>query len=298
MRKKVPSKYTLNEAFDYYLEVIKLKPSSVTNMEVVRQKAKAAGILELRVKDIKPGVVRKFIDSLTEFKDSYRHSIFIQLKTVVNTFLSDHEFKEVLWANIIRKPKHEDPEEGEEAYLTLAELKDLLQHKWYVQPKSKEASRRPVLSKSSAYKRDLFAIGCLTGMRISDLLRLTPDNINTDGKFIIYRQVKTGKKCKVPCFPLTIELMRRHPWPVTISRRVLQSFCEKQLTKKFGRRITSHSMRKTAGSILLTLGFSLDSVSAILGHADPRITAQIYAKVGQEKLEAERKKINTELLAI
>ncbi len=299
-KKKIPSKYTLNEAFDYYLKVIKLKPSSITNIEVVRSKAKDAGLLEMRVKEIKPGVARNFIDSLTDFKHSYRHSIFIQLKTVVNTFLRDHEFKPVIWANIIRKPKHEDPEEGEEAYLSLAELKDLLQHKWYAKKRNYEEEGKPKLrvSKSSAYKRDVFAIGCLTGMRISDLLRLTPDNISADGKFIIYRQMKTGKKCRVPCFDLTLEIMKRNPWPVQISRRVLQAFCEEQLTEKFGRRITSHSMRKTAGSVLLTLGFSMDSVAAILGHSNSQTTARIYAKVAQEKIEVERKKINAELLEL
>jgi integrase len=42
-------------------------------------------------------------------------------------------------------------------------------------------------------------------------------------------------------------------------------------------RVTFHSLRHSAGSVMLARGVELVDVSAVLGHSSPLITARIYA---------------------
>jgi len=49
----------------------------------------------------------------------------------------------------------------------------------------------------------------------------------------------------------------------------------------------SHGARKTFGTVALEWGYSLESVSKFLGHANPMITANIYARITQAKIERE-----------
>jgi hypothetical protein len=55
----------------------------------------------------------------------------------------------------------------------------------------------------------------------------------------------------------------------------------------------SHGARKTFGTIMLEFGYSIESVSKMMGHSNPLITAQIYSKVTQAKIEREMQRTPT-----
>lgn len=74
-------------------------------------------------------------------------------------------------------------EESDNIYLTKAELKQLYEF---------DFSGKPRLDKV----RDLFIVGCWTGLRYSDLQQITPDKII--GDYIELKQKKTGKKVVIP----------------------------------------------------------------------------------------------------
>uniref|UniRef100_UPI0039E600C6 tyrosine-type recombinase/integrase n=1 Tax=Dysgonomonas sp. TaxID=1891233 RepID=UPI0039E600C6 len=72
----------------------------------------------------------------------------------------------------------------------------------------------------------------------------------------------------------------------------------KEITNICGinKRITSHCARHTFGTLCLTEGMSIESVSKLLGHTKIR-TTQIYAQITDQKLSNEMdklaKKLNT-----
>lgn len=73
--------------------------------------------------------------------------------------------------------------------------------------------------------RDWFVIGCWTGCRVSDLMKLTMDNVFTNQKgqkYISHVQGKTGKKLNVFLYPPVEEILkRREGFPKPISQQKL-----------------------------------------------------------------------------
>jgi integrase len=50
-------------------------------------------------------------------------------------------------------------------------------------------------------------------------------------------------------------------------------------------RMRLHELRHGCATVLLAKGVSMRVISEILGHADPALTARVYAHVGQESRE-------------
>lgn len=85
--------------------------------------------------------------------------------------------------------------------------------------------------------RDLFIIGCYTGLRFSDLVELSVENVDDD--ILEVRQIKTGDRVYIPLQPEVKAVMRRYngSFPETISNQkfneYLKDVCEKcELLKK------------------------------------------------------------------
>jgi integrase len=67
-----------------------------------------------------------------------------------------------------------------------------------------DLSSHPKLEKT----RDLFVIGCKTGLRFGDFNNIHPDQIK--GPFIMIRQAKTGEPVTVPIHPIVQELIKKY----------------------------------------------------------------------------------------
>lgn len=269
---------TIEDAFTYYLTTMKLAPSTKRNFENTKAKIAAGGILSTSISAVNAAMVRKFLNT-QKGESSTIHLTYIQLKTVIRRYVKDHNLKDI--ANIddiIEAPKKADAEEGEEEYLTFAEIKELMALE---------------LSPKLAYARDMFVITCFTGMAVIDLIKFTPEWISADGEWIVYLREKTkhtNRKCSVPMMPITRKLIFKYEWPTKLAKRTMQYNCE-QLGKLIGRPITTHTGRHSFGSTMLYFGFSMESVCKMMGHASIRTTEQIYAKVSKEKIEREMKSI-------
>lgn len=61
--------------------------------------------------------------------------------------------------------------------------------------------------------------------------------------------------------------------------------------KIIGRRITPHTLRHTHASLMMEQGIDVDTISRRLGHADSRITKEIYLHVTKKLQEKERQRI-------
>lgn len=138
-----------------------------------------------------------------------------------------------------------------------------------------------------------FLFSCLTGLRRSDIERLTWGEVSTmDGRTrLIFRQKKTGGQEYLDITPQAAELLGekgkakstdnvfgdiRYPSETNESLRIWA------LRAGVDKNVTFHVGRHTFAVMMLTLGTDIYTVSKLLGHRDLK-TTQIYAKIVDSK---------------
>jgi len=267
------SSHLVKDAFEYYLRTTDGASSTIKNVEAVQAKVKMFGIWDKPINEINGAVVREFLQKLTAYKESTLYETYIKLKTVLNKYIRENGLTIKLpidgLMSLPKKVEHDEPE-----YLTWDEVLKLVNIEM-ADPKE-------------AYFRDLFCLMCLTGMAVGDLLKFNPKkSVSADGKWFQYNRQKTGSACiSIPLLPLAKTIIDRNIWPVMLSVRTIQYKCE-IVSELIGRTIKTHGARKTFGCVMLELGFSMASVSKMMGHSSILITEKYYAKVSQAKIERE-----------
>ena len=164
-------------------------------------------------------------------------------------------------------------------YLTIDEVKRMA-----------EASCPDLASKRA------FLFACFTGLRLSDVMKLTWSNICFDGE-PPYLSVMMTKTDKPVIIPLSKQAMRWIPEQTGTNEdaRVFEDLLTgdcvranvKTLAKNAGisKDICFHTARHTFATMLLTVGADIYTVSKLLGHATVRHT-QIYAKIVDKSKDA------------
>lgn len=157
--------------------------------------------------------------------------------------------------------------------------------------------------------RDIFLFCCYTGLAYADVKKLTPENISKglDGEYWIFvDRTKTGSSSNVPLLPIASEIMKKykeHPMVVNsgnilpvISNQKMNAYLKELATLcKINKNITFHMARHTfATTVTLSNGVSIETVGSMLGHKNLK-TTQIYAKVVQEKVSQDMKKLKDTL---
>jgi integrase len=237
----------------------------------VQTKAELAGLMDKPVNGINGAVVREFMQKLSHYKESTQYETYMKLKTVLNRYIRENGLSIRLpidgLMSLPKKVEHEEPE-----YLTWDEVLQLI--------------NIDLADPKDAYFRDLFCLMCLTGMAVGDLIQFTPKK-SVDGKWFRYYRKKTSNECtSIPLLPPALQIIERNIWPVRISVRTIQYKCD-LISELIGRTIKTHGARKTFGCVFLELGFSMASVSKMMGHSSILITEKYYAKVSQAKIERE-----------
>jgi integrase len=140
--------------------------------------------------------------------------------------------------------------------------------------------------------KNAFLFSCFTGLRISDLLKLTfNDIVNNE---IILRQTKTNEPLRIPIPNNMIDFINSKretninnifdlPKGLTNINQYI-----KQIAKQVGitKNISFHTSRHTFAVLLISQGIDIYTVSKLLGHTDIK-TTQIYADiVSESKLNA------------
>lgn len=141
-----------------------------------------------------------------------------------------------------------------------------------------------------------FLFACYTGLRFSDLKKLTWGKIQPEnGRHKLqYRQKKTGGFEYFPLSETANKLLKddsniiNFPNKQVFKLPVLRyyNYVLKQWAKKagIGKHLSSHVARHTFATLALTNGVDLYTVSKLLGHRDIAAT-QIYAKIIDKKKE-------------
>ena len=136
--------------------------------------------------------------------------------------------------------------------------------------------------------RDLFIVGCWTGIRFGDLTQLTPEKI--DGKFISITQNKTGEDVVIPIHPSVKEILKKYDGvlPNKISNQkfndYLKEACkiadidsivmkkEKNNNMKYDKKyykyelVASHTARRTFCTNAYEMDIPTLTIMAISGH--------------------------------
>jgi site-specific recombinase XerD len=155
--------------------------------------------------------------------------------------------------------------------------------------------------------RDLCILAIFTGMRMGELCALEWSDIDLERKTILVQNkegflTKNSRNRIVPLSEVAVSLLRGRAIQPT-SSRVFQRKGEK-LTKnyvskvfkyyvrkaKLNDRLHFHSLRHSAGSLMVQAGVPIYAVQRILGHVSIA-TTQIYAHLQTENLHSEVNKI-------
>ena len=161
------------------------------------------------------------------------------------------------------------------------------------------------LTKRQEKIRDLFVVGCLTGMRYSDYSTLTHENIQND--IIVKKTKKTGVTVHVPIHSYIRELLKKYdgelPKDISIQHfnRSIKTICKKigltetvVFTRTVGHSvitesyemwqvISSHTARRSAATNMYNSGrMKTLQIMLITGHTTEKNFFR-YIKVGREE---------------
>jgi site-specific recombinase XerD len=149
--------------------------------------------------------------------------------------------------------------------------------------------------------RDIFLFSCYTGLRFSDVQKLTPANVvkGVDGgQWLTVDTTKTDDRCNIPLLQPALQLIKNYgTYPECLNKGVLFPIRSNQKTNEFlkeiaaiagiNKRLHFHLARHTfATTITLNNGVSLEAVGKMLGQKNIR-TTQIYAKMNNTRISNE-----------
>jgi integrase len=169
--------------------------------------------------------------------------------------------------------------------------------------------------------RDLFLIGCYTGLRYSDFSRLTADNVK--GNFIEIKQQKTGASVAIPVHPIVAQILDKYdgelPEPISNQKTndYLKEVCQRvpslcAVVSKTGTKggvkmtvsyqkwqiITSHTARRSFATNAYLQGVPTITIMAITGHKTEKaflkyikVTSKEHAKIMADHWAKQKMKI-------
>lgn len=218
-------------------------------------------------------------DGHTRLSAKTQHHYFILLRAALNTAVREG----LLWSNpinLVRRELRVRVGESQRVFLDAGELQRLL-----VTPFHARETRRA------------FLFSCFTGLRISDIRRLTWRQLSpsTDchGRQTMRLNIVMKKTGRMLSFNLPQEALKQLPErgeapaaasvfhlpsAVSLNRQVKQWAAQADITK----RLCFHSARHTFATTAITLGADIYTVSRLLGHTNVA-TTQIYARIIDKK---------------
>ena len=180
-------------------------------------------------------------------------------------------------------------QETKREYLTLNELKT-------IRTKEIDIKRLSIV-------RDISLFACYTGLSYVDMAKLNADHIQKGvdgGDWIIIDRTKTSTRCRVPLLDVPKEILKRYKnYPVCENKGLLlptnqrmNSYLKEladicHIKKNLTMHVARHSF---ATSVTLTNGVPIETVSKMLGHTSIK-TTQVYAKIVDEKISKDMKKL-------
>lgn len=143
-------------------------------------------------------------------------------------------------------------------------------------------------------KSNYLPLCCFTALSFVDMKELTTDEIvEVNGeKWILSKRHKTNVPFQVKLLDIPLQIIERYKYlsedKLVFGKINYWTMC-KQLKKVMAecgieKQISYHCARHTFGTLALSKGMPIESVSRVLGHTNI-VTTQIYAKITTQKLD-------------
>jgi len=153
-----------------------------------------------------------------------------------------------------------------------------------------QLERVKTMTPNEHYVLNEFLVATRTGCRHSDLMALTPENV--ENGMLTYTSIKTGITASVPCSERTAEMIkavREHPeLPLMTYNRIIRRLCERAGICEVVKRhragtdevgpkwkfISSHSARRSVATNLSIAGTPTHDIMFIMGHTSEQMTSR------------------------
>lgn len=261
--------------FQFANEIIKSKtPQTQKKYTSVFNNIKSFTNGNLLLNDINNSFLNGFIGYLEtkELRKNYISDNLLLLKVIIKQAVEN----ELLPPEILKKYPSGKREKGNRTFLTLEELKKLF--------------NTPIPKRHEIIKRACL-FSALTGLRYSDIVKLTSENvIKTDSGSSI--QLVTKKNNKPLIVPISTEALALVPentsgvlFPMPKPTTVCITILKWAMVAGINKHLTFHCFRHTYATLQLAAGTDITTIKEILGHSDISTTL-IYAKIVDKKKEA------------
>ena len=237
---------------------------------------------------------RSFIDKYDLYLRTERNlapgtiiNLTVQLKTVVSEAIADG----IITASPFLGYEPVRPK-AVQKYLTSEELHRIMTTPLHKQP--------------LYHTRDMFLFSCYTGIPYGDMRLLTKENLSLaeDGTWWIKSaRQKTKVEFEIPLLDLPLQILNKYR-DTAPDGKLLPMYCNSMLNLylkeiaricNIDRPLVFHAGRHTyATEITLSHGVPLETVSKMLGHSQIE-TTQIYAKVTDDKIDADTRVLNRKI---
>lgn len=145
---------------------------------------------------------------------------------------------------------------------------------------TREEVRTLAQSSPSSASRAAIMLAAYTGLRASELLRLTAQPLSGDG--LMVTGTKTGQSRVVPVAKPALRFLSALPLGLSYWQ-LHNEFCKAREAAGMPH-VRFHDLRHTCASLLAQADVDLFVIGAILGHAGPQTTAR-YAHLSQQTLK-------------
>lgn len=237
---------------------------------------------------------RSFIDKYDLYLRTERNlapgtiiNLTVQLKTVVGEAIADG----IITASPFLGYEPVRPK-AVQKYLTAEELHRIM--------------TTPLHRQTLYHVRDMFLFSCFTGIPYGDMRLLTKENLSLaeDGTWWIKSaRQKTKVEFEIPLLDLPLQILNKYR-DTAPDGKLLPMYCNSMLNLylkeiaricNIDRPLVFHLTRHIyATEITLSHGVPLETVSKMLGHSQIE-TTQIYAKVTDDKIDADTRVLNRKI---
>ncbi|MDR1717021.1 MAG: site-specific integrase [Prevotella sp.] len=172
-----------------------------------------------------------------------------------------------------------------------------------IEPEIKKLMNKKFEAKRLEEVRDVFLFQIFTGLAYIDAANLTSENIIEDSfgqKWIRLTRQKSSVQANIPLLDIPLSILKKYKGlangkllPIHTNQKMNEYLKEIASLCGINKRLTTHCGRHSFGTIMLTKGVSIESVSKMLGHTNIT-TTQIYAKVLNQKIFSEVNKVRGE----
>lgn len=188
--------------------------------------------------------------------------------------------REIIRFNLLADVPYEKKPDYKLKHISRAELQWIMEH--------------PMSERLQELTRRAFIFSAFTGLSYVDLQRLYPSNIGTttDGRrYIRINRKKTDVESFIPLHPVAEQILAlynttdesRPIFPLPNRNMIWYCIHEIGIMAGVKENLSYHDSRHTFGTLMLSVGIPIESISKMMGHTNIR-TTQTYAKVTDDKI--------------